>query len=116
VLLKQLRQETQCTPTRRPEPCLRTQDRFNELHALLSAYTNYLHLLDTTMRPWHPRGEANLEKARAVQMLENSKVTTSCLNGHTVCKTRRCRRINTAVAMIGLDDPVIFCVYQRLRG
>jgi RHS repeat-associated protein len=102
---KQLRQEINALHSAVPETVLAgIQDRFNELHALLSSYTNYPPLVRYDDEALASAREANLEKARALQMLENSKVTTSCSTDIPSVDAAM-QRINTAVAMIGLDDP-----------
>jgi RHS repeat-associated protein len=111
---KSLRQEINALHSAVPESLLANlQDRFNELHGLLSSYTNYPPLVRDDEEARNFALRAKIAKDAASEYLKNWKVTPPCQTEVPSVESE-IQRINTALTMAGLNDAGEFL--QQAKG
>ena len=111
---KSLRQEINALHSAVPESALANlQDRFNELHGLLSSFTNYPPIVryDEEARDFVLR--AQIAREATSEYLKNWKVNLSCQTDIPSVDSE-IHRINSALTMAGLNDPSEFL--QQAKG
>jgi RHS repeat-associated protein len=101
---KKLHREINALQAAAPEALLANlQDRFNELHALLSALTEYAPPINYDERAQASANRAAADRDEALRVLESWKNNFPC-DTEIPSAEAAIQRINTALTMGGLDD------------
>jgi RHS repeat-associated protein len=111
---KSLRQEINALHSAVPESLLgNLQDRFNELHGLLSSFSNYPPLVRDDDEARNFALKAKIARDAASEYLNTWKVNLSCPTDVPSVESE-IQRINTALTMAGLNDAGEFL--QQAKG